>query len=213
MEDDAYDAPYDNELKSRSNEQTTTSSPSLLSLRSRSLFSDNIKSVNIGTSLGSLLNASRDAQQQLRDSQLQSSSSKASAAQARSISDDYPAYPSGGGGDYGNGLLGGSSYGAGWGSKAQRVVYIAIPLNALSALMSNNQLNSLGIGSIFPSLPPIGGGIGGGYGGGGGSLRQVITVHNSLGGATLYGALFQEEFIFVCQAVNEDLTLQYLVKG
>ena len=211
MEDDAYDAPYDNELQSRSNEQTTTSSPSLLSLRSRSLFSDNIKSVNIGTSLGSLLNASRDAQQQLRDSQSQSSSSKASVAQARSISDDYPAYPSGGGGDYGNGLLGGSSYGAGWGSKAQRVVYIAIPLNALSALMSSNQLNSLGIGSIFPSLPPIGGGIGGGYGGG--SLRQVITVHNSLGGATLYEASFQEEFIFVYQAVNEDLTLQYLVKG
>ncbi|OWA51031.1 hypothetical protein BV898_15533 [Hypsibius exemplaris] len=181
---DDENTPYSSQPRQSPSSQD--SAPALLTVRSRALFTFN--NSNFGT-LGALLNNTRDT-------------SSTDQPQARSSSaEDYPAYPIGGGGDYSGGFLGGGpggSYGSGWGSKAQRVVYIAIPLNALSALLSANQLNTLGVGSIYPSLPPLGGGASyggpplrgvGSYGGtGGGSYSGGGASYSGGGGASYGGA-------------------------
>ncbi|GAU94914.1 hypothetical protein RvY_06613 [Ramazzottius varieornatus] len=103
--------------------------------------------------------------------------------------DDYPPYP----GDYGPALAPVFGFGfgpaqAGWGRKNERVVYLAIPLTALSALLASGQLSNLGLGTAYPAsspLPPLLP-ISGGYDGGGSSYAGGTTYGSSAsyGGAS-----------------------------
>ncbi|XP_055343693.1 shematrin-like protein 2 [Paramacrobiotus metropolitanus] len=91
--------------------------------------------------------------------------------------DDYPPYPgdntdstySGGNGAYSNSYR----------QSFQKVIYIAVPLNALTALLSTGQLSSVGFGSIFPALPSFGSR---GFGG-----SSAYGSGNSFSGSTDYG--------------------------
>lgn len=100
--------------------------------------------------------------------------------------DDYPPYPI----SDNSGYQGGSTtYGNSFRPSYQKVVYIAVPVDTLTALLTSGQLNGIGLGNVFPAMPQFGGGGSFGGIGGGRYVGGISGGAYSGSGGNSYGGI------------------------